>query len=62
MVAHACKHGTWEVEAEDQKFKARLIYTVNSRSPWDTGHHASKDKQMSINKTITQEQKLSLKS
>lgn len=36
MVAHACHSSTWEVEVEDQEFKAIPICIVGSRLPWAT--------------------------
>lgn len=35
-MAHACPPSTWEVEVEDQEFKAIPSYIVGSRPPWAT--------------------------
>lgn len=59
MVENACKHGTWE----DQKFKARLSTQELQRHSelHEILPQKKKIKQVSINVTIIQEHKLSLK-
>lgn len=35
-LVHICNPMTWEVEAEDQKFKVILDYIMSSKAAWDT--------------------------
>lgn len=35
-LVHTCNPMTWEVEAEDQKFKVILDYIMSSKAAWDT--------------------------